>query len=422
MSRQDPGKFFLDDFGGGNLSEDQTNSRTARVSLTAQTRFLTQVTVSSATWYLATFLTAATTNSGARAAVTELRRNPHIVVTGSASLAPYLFVLGGMSTETQREYLQDRSPSTSNIVASSFIGAGTEAAIGNPFDIASLRQYLLATKVRHQLSQNPTLLERFSDTQLRQIITGSSTTSTREGLLEIARNSNFEAISSRAAHLRIISQVTGIRFTMQEFARMNGTIFLPSVFRNLPTYLITAGAIQSSASEGGELNLGSSFGIAATGAALTMIPNTAIYQTMTRMARGATPSSALQLSLFDVLQSVVNNPRRSGLLLAIRTAAIFSTSLLFTPQAEQGIEGMIDEICNRIARAMRIDPSTHQLTEEENWRKVIKEWRFLLEKFQVQKLKDQNQKNLTKNHKTRKVKVNRESMALLFLTKKVQPC
>ncbi len=319
----------------------------------------TRITLASLIWFAATVGTSVVSEGGFNAFMKELGLNPGGFVRGSLWTIPYNVAIASGATEAHKKILgKDHSPANTLLAAAG--GAATEAVLGNPFDIASLGEHFHAIKLRTALTQNPDIINQFSTEELRKLLPKCPENLPRDQLLETAKNGNYSDIAFNRKNLEMLASKTNVKFTPHDFAKINGLILIPSILRNLPPYF-TMGMAHQSSQNGEGIDLESSAAISLAGAVATLIPNTAIYQAGNNFMKGMEALESLKSAFKDSTRSIVGDPSKIGILLAIRTAALFSTSLIFTPQFEETLNSVSKTIAATILGIKEsLDPKTEK--------------------------------------------------------------
>ena len=321
---------------------------------------LTQVTLASMFWLMATNSTTAITQKGVRAGLKSVK--PGMILDGMLPTFAYNFGPVEAAISAQKNVAGDGT-STFRKAASVLAGAATEAAIGNPLDLLSLKQMFHWLKIEGALQKNPKLLDGLNLEELRTLAPSAKHLTSEEALKRKIMEDHLSAVPHTRKNLALLSKATKIKLTLADAAKAIGVSAAPSIVRNMPFYYGLASL--NEVGEKGENKFLDAALIGFFGSFATSIPNNAAYDAVALSIKGQAPVSALKDAMRTSVSQVFTDPKKFAVLGTIRFCATLTAMMIFSDSTKEEIRYSIDLASEKLVEALGFKKEDAKLSDEE---------------------------------------------------------
>jgi hypothetical protein len=303
----------------------------------------------SATWVLATNVTAAIDEGGTKGLRTRL------TFTGIAQGIPLAALYGMTATRVGlASYEQALSNNQSNsAILPIAAGASIEALTGNALDFGTLAPFYQTVQLTQFLQNNPNTIEGFSKKEMHQIMPKAPKNLSLGQLHDLAKSEKFQNINFGGDNAKLISQRTGTSLTLKDVAKALTAMGPYSVARNATFYHL----LNKANSENTKEEQGGIGEIVAEGAALslvTSVPNVATYNAATQTFKGKSVVEAIKLAGINGVKDVVTDPIKFTTLASIRFAATMAAVVIFSDATDTIIKKAVEQISAGVAKSLGI--------------------------------------------------------------------
>ena len=288
-------------------------------------------------WAASIYFTAKNNSEGPGKALSRLRFGP--IAQGFPpsimySLGPIEMGIAAQSAAKEK----------GGLYAGIFAGATTEATLGAPFDVGTLRAVLLEDKWKAAVERNPELSVKLTIEDLKKLMprhAAQSETTLRNYLRDGLGHAELSA-----ENLKLLRAKTGVCLRPADIMRgaVASTPF--AIARNLATYGVLATQDNSDISP---------TTAAVGGAAITLHFNSAVYDAAKNAVSGDSLVSSMRKSFATSVQTTMTHPERLAVALGVRSFAIFSTAMLLGKNGQKFFNDCVETVITNVSNFFGIE-------------------------------------------------------------------